>query len=373
MPPKKQFKEDAQKDLERKILQGLSFEWEAALYILSSEQKKNFKKPLFTLKPMKSRLGYWSFEKKEICLSQYFVLNHPWDAIREILLHEMAHQFTDQVFRAHNEPPHGLMFQKACHLLRANPKASGHYKSLYERLLSESLETDDKIMLRIKKLMALSESSNQHEAEAAMSKAHELISKYNIRLLEQNINRNFESVFIGSPLLRHPREEYFIANLLQDFYFVQGIWVSAYVVQKNKMGRVLEISGTVHNIKIASYVYDFIKQYIHSKWNDYNKDSSLNRYRKSDFSVGIIEGFRLKLESQQKKNKNHVDDTYPVKVEDPLLAKYFSHRYPYVHRFKKNTSGHHANIFNDGKKVGKKMVIYKGIHEKIKNKILLLQ
>lgn len=367
------LKAEAQKALERKILHGISCEWEAALYVLNPEQKAHFKKPLFTLKPMKSRLGYWSPEKNEICLNHYFVLNHPWDAIREVLLHEMAHQFTDQIFHAHHEPPHGFMFQKSCHLLRANPKASGNYQSLYERLQSESLETDDKIMLRIKKLMALSESSNQHEAEAAMSKAHELIAKYNIRLLEHNIHRNFESVFIGTPLLRHPREEYFIANLLQDFYFVQGIWVSAYVVEKNKMGRVLEISGTVQNIRIASYVYDFIKHYIQSKWNEYNKDNLLNRYRKSDFSVGIIEGFRSKLESQQKKTKNPTDSIYPIKVEDPLLSKYFSHRYPYVHRFKKNTSGHHATIFNDGKKVGKKMIIYKGIHEKIKKRILFLQ
>ena len=65
-------------------------------------------------------------------------------------------------------------------------------------------------------------------------------------------------------------------------------------------------------------------------------------------------------------------DSYPVKVEDPLLLKYFSHRYPYVHRFTKNASGQHENIFNDGKKMGKKMILHKGIHEKKEKKIKLL-
>ncbi len=372
MRSRKQSNEAVQKILERKILQGLSCEWEAALYLLSPTQRINFKKPLFSLQSLKSRLGYWSPEKNEICLNRHFVLNYPWDSIREVLLHEMAHQFADQMFRPFNEPPHGPRFQEACRLLRANPKASGNYQSLYERVLSGPVDAEDKIMLRIKKLMALSESSNQHEAEAAMSKAHELISKYNIRLLEHNENRNFESIFIGVPLLRHPREEYFIANLLQDFYFVQGIWVSAYVVEKNKMGRVLEISGTIQNIRIASYVYDFIKHYIHSKWIEYNKDNALNRYHKCDFAVGIITGFRTKLESQQKKYQRAVDSTCLVKIEDPLLTTYLSHRYPHVHRFNKNSSSHDIRIFNDGKRVGNNMVIYKGIHDIIKNKIRFL-
>jgi hypothetical protein len=322
---------------------------------------------------MKSKLGFWSADRNEICLSRDFVLNHPWDSIREVLHHEMAHQFADQVMQAHHESPHGFAFQKACRMLRANPKASGHYQPLHKRILSGTVENDDYLLVRIKKLMALSESPHQHEAKAAMAKAHELILKYNLKRLELDENRNFESMFIGIPMLRHPREEYFIANLLQDFYFVQGIWISAYVIEKEKMGRVLEINGTASNMKIASYVYDFIKQYIHAKWTDYNKDFSLNRYRKSDFAVGIVEGFRAKLESQQKRNASRSGNSYPVKIEDPSLSKYFSHRYPYVHRFKKNTAGHHEDIFNDGKKIGNKMVIHKGIHEKVKGKIRLLR
>jgi hypothetical protein len=372
MSSKKRSKEEAQQALENRILKGLSCEWDAAISVLNSKQHISFKKPLFKIKSMKRRLGYWSGDKNEICQDRHFVLNHPWDSIREVLYHEMAHQFTDQVYRTYNESPHGPMFKKACHLLRANPKASGNYKSLRERLLTDTIKTEDKIMLRIKKLMALSESTNQYEAEAAMSKTHELISKYNIRLLEQHTNRNFESIFIGSPRLRHRREEYFIANLLQDFYFIQGIWVSAYVIDKNKMGHVLEISGTLQNLRIASYVHDFIIQYIHSRWIDYNNDNLLNCYRKSDFAVGVIEGFRSKLESEQKRKKDATDSAYPVKIEDSLLVSYFSHRYPYVRNSKIQSPGPNEVIFNDGKEIGKKMVIHKGIHEKVKKKRLFL-
>ena len=145
--------------------------------------------------------------------------------------------------------------------------------------------------------MALAESPNQHEAEAAMAKAHDLIAKYNLDLLSRTENRDFISLFVGRPALRHFAEDYSLAHLLQDFYFVQGIWVSSYVPEKRRMGRVLEISGTIPNVKMAGYVHDFVQRFIHSQWTEYNQDKGLNRYRLTDFAVGIIEGFRSKLES----------------------------------------------------------------------------
>ena len=84
---------------------------------------------------------------------------------------------------------------------------------------------------------------------------------------------------------------------------MQGIWVSAYVRQRGKMGRVLEISGTIPNIKMASYVHDFVRHFIHSQWAAYNRDRRLNRHRQTDFAVGIIEGFRSKLEGQKKEKE----------------------------------------------------------------------
>jgi len=91
-------------------------------------------------------------------------------------------------------------------------------------------------MVRVKKLMALAGSPDQHEAEAAMGKAHELIARYNLDLLAQEEERNFTSVFVGRPALRHPPEDYALAHLLQDFYFVRGIWVSAYVPARSRWG-----------------------------------------------------------------------------------------------------------------------------------------
>ena len=301
--------------------------------------------------------------KREISLSRKLVMNHSWDSVREVLLHEIAHQYVDEVLGAHNEPPHGPSFQKACHLLRANPKSSGSYPLLDERVASESLHHNDKTMLRVKKLMALAGSGNCHEAEAAMAKAHELITKHNLDLFaEENEQRNFTSVFVGKPALRHSREDYHLAHLLQDFYFVHGIWVSAYVVEKEKMGRVLEISGTLQNLKIASYVHDFVCGFIRTQWFEYNKDKRLNSNRKSDFAVGVIQGFRSKLEQSQKQIES-LDEFALVKMEDPLLAAYLAYRYPRVVTFRRGVSSQDKKVLWDGERVGQRLVISRGITE----------
>lgn len=359
-----------QEKLEREILHGLFFEWAEASWVLSSAHQEAFYVPLFSLGDMKGKWGYWSKEKREICLSRDLVFNHPWDAVREVLHHEMAHQLVDQVLGADGEPPHGPTFRRACHLLRANPKASGNYRPLDERIKHASLSREDKIIVRVKKLMALAQSKNKHEAEAAMAKAHEIIEKYNIDLLARDENRHYVSVFIGKPALRHFREKYQLASLLQEFYFVYCMWTASWVVDKDKMGRVLEITGTRENIKMAYYVHDFVNRYIDTQWRKYNKNKGLNRYRKTDFAVGIIEGFRSKLKTQMEKRAK--DEYAVVKVDDPLLKKYAAYKYPNTTIETSRYSSRDEDVWRDGVDIGKDLIIFRGIHEKKKSRGTLI-
>jgi hypothetical protein len=352
-----------QEKLERRILHGLACEWENALAILDPSQKQRIRKPLFRLADMRGQLGTWSAVKGEISLSRALVMNCPWDVVREVLRHEIAHQYAEQEWGPNSEPPHGPLFQKACRLLRADPAASRKINSFYERSAGV-LKSNDKTLNRIKKLMALAESTNRHEAEAAMAKAHELIARYNIDLDTQTTSRNFISVFAGKPALRHTRDNYHLANLLQTFYFVQGLWVSAYVITKGKMGRVLEISGTPPNIDIALYVYDYVRQFIDTQWSTYNQDKKLNFYRRVDFAVGIIQGFFAKLETAQR-SRRKADETFAlVEAGDPLLDGYIAHRYPYTRSFRRNNYSQDDRVLADGLHVGQSLIIAKGITEK---------
>ncbi|MCJ7829804.1 MAG: SprT-like domain-containing protein, partial [Desulfobacterales bacterium] len=317
---------DAQ--LQRRVMHALAGEWEAALGLLSPTQRRSMRPPLFSLRDLKKRYGYWSGEKREICLDCGFALGHPWESVREVLLHEMAHQLTEEVLGGARDRPHGNVFRQACELLRANPQASGNFLPLNERVSGEHPEAGNKWMRRIRKLLALAESRNPHEAEAAMAKAHALLVKHNLDPGMPRQSPDFISTFVGTPALRHFREEYHMAHLLQDFYFVRGIWIPAYVIHKARMGRVLEISGRLPNVQMAIYVQAFVGRYIDSRWREYGGRQRLNRYRKSDFAVGILQGFRAKLEKQCTAAMSPQPVRALVRTGDAQLGEYMAWRYP---------------------------------------------
>lgn len=357
-------KMQAQQELEHGILHGIACEWEAAWLGLTPDNQPLVQRPTFALADLKNQWGNWSAAKRQITISRQLALNYPWDSIRDVLLHEMAHQIACELYAAGGQAPHGPAFNQACDLLRIYPTASSDYQPLRDRLMCNHPNGYDKRMLRIKKLLALAESKNQFEAEAAMTKAHELIARHNVELGQHEDRRQFLSIFIGSPALRHPREDYHLANLLQDFYFVCGIWVPAYVFEKQKMGRVLEISGTAQNLQMADYVHDFIRTFIDAQWKAYNHNKGLNRHRKTDFAVGIIKGFGDKLASNLNHKKASRNILALIQKSDPRLAKYVRFRYPHTASIQKTASRQNTRVLKDGQKVGRKLVIAKGVCER---------
>lgn len=368
----KSNKNQARQELERCILHGLTCEWETAVLDLDPINRQRIRRPLFAIKELKTQWGNWSPEKREITMSRRLVMNYPWDSIREVLLHEMAHQISQQLLGASAQTPHGAAFHQACKMLRIQPAASANYQPLQDRVRKHTPSHHDQRMLRVKKLLALAESKNRFEAESAMTKAHELIARHNIELNFDETKRQFVSIFIGSPALRHHREDYHLANLLQDYYFVSGIWVSAYVIGKDKMGRVLEISGTIQNLKLAEYVHGFIVHFIDAQWWKYNQAKKLNRFRKTDFAVGIIEGFRDKLASNIKSRKTQKDIFALIQKGDPQLEQYVNFKYPHTTSLKKTAAQQDLRVMHDGKKVGKQLVIAKGISDRKTGKLRMI-
>lgn len=352
--------------LERSILHGLACEWEYAVWGLPEPHRLRLKKPLFRIEDLKTRLGCWSDARGEIVLSRDLVLNHPWDSVREVLHHEMAHQLACRVLGAAGETPHGPRFQEACRLLRANPRASGGYETLHERLARQGLHEEDRIVLRIRKLMALAQSHNRHEAEAAMEKAHALMRKHHASELAQKTRREFESVFVGAPALRHFGDAYELAHLLQEFYFVQGIWVPAYVVEKGRMGRVLEISGTSRHVRVAAYVHEFVRRFIDREWERYSREHPRvpGTRRKTDFASGVVRGFRSRLMRREAEPEAPAASRALIPLRDTQLEGYMSSRYPTVRAVRGRAVRRNVRVLEEGIRTGECLVIAEGVSER---------
>lgn len=352
-----------QSAFERQVLHGLMAEWENALWLLPESLRFSIRRPLFAIRSMPSRLGLWNPVKREIALSRELVSEHAWDDVREVLLHEMAHQVTHEGLGAKNETAHGDAFKTACEFLRANPRASGAYPTLHQRLQRGAfLDKKDRMAVRIQKLMALAESSNPNEARAAMQKAHELIAHHNIDLIRDGKDQDYTSIFLGRPRLRHFREAYHLAHLLQDYYFVKGVWTEAWVLGKTRMGRVLEISGNSRNVQIAEYLHGCVRRHIDTTWTAYRAGKSLNRYRKTDFAIGVIEGFRSTLEKASATTLYDKTSGLPLKIDDQALIRYVKQRYPHLRNFSRKGPSHDRQVLADGSECGKKLVVAKGVH-----------
>ncbi len=352
-----------QAELERRVLRGLALEWEAALWVLPAGLRDAMRPPMFTLKNLKSRLGTWDGARREIALSLDLVFRHSWDSVREVLRHETAHQLAEEVLRGRQEPPHGPAFREACRLLGADPRASAELRPLDQVCQPESRPWGDRRIERARKLLALAGSPNRHEAEAAMAKAHEMVLKYNLDLLEARAPREYVSLFALEPRLRHPIEHYHLAGLLQDFYFVRCVWPRAFVLEKARMGRALEISGTVQNVRLAGYVCDFVRRFIDREWAEYNRDRRLDRFRKSDFAIGIVKGFRSRLEKQveSRGSARGPRSASLVLLRDPQLEEHIACRYPRLVSVRRRGGMSDPAVLRAGVRAGRRLVLHKGI------------
>lgn len=344
---------------ERRLLIGLSHEWDLAAADLAPDIRRRLRRPLFRLADMAHRLGLWDPDKREICLSRRLAWDHPWDEVRAVLRHEMAHQLAHTVLAAEGQTAHGPAFRQACLMLRADPSASASHRPLHERVAAGCAGMENPLRQRIHKLLSLAQSRNVHEAQSAMRKAHQLMARHHITTLETDPARAFTSVFLGRPALRHFKESYHLANLLQDFYFVQGIWVPAFVISRGKMGRVLEVSGTPVNVSQASYVFAFVEGYVDRRWQEMADSRRLTRHQKSDFAVGIVEGFRHKLQ------KERFPDCRPaqralIRQPDPRLSAYLHQRYPRTSRIQRG-GRQDRDVFRRGFQAGEEMILHRGI------------
>src|SRR5207248_891299 len=92
------------------------------------------------------------------------------------------------------ETAHGPRFRAVCERLGIDGAASGVPQS---RSVPGSVEATRKMADRIARLLALAESPNVHEAEAAMAAAQRLLLKHNIELGRERSAQGYAWKHVG--------------------------------------------------------------------------------------------------------------------------------------------------------------------------------
>jgi hypothetical protein len=335
---------------------GLSIELEAALVRELAEHyewqnaarfKKQLRRPTLALTDSTTKLGCWVPAARSILLSRPFVLARSWLEITSVLEHEMAHQFVDEVLGVRDETAHGETFRTVCSERGIDARAAGLPKT-------ESAAATH-VLDRVRKLLALAGSSNQHEAELAMKKAHELMLRHNLETLRGHTDRGYEVAHLGDPLKRGTRVEGDIIVLLAQFFFIKAIRVPVYVPREGKRGWVYELLGTGPNLEMAKHVHAFLLSTVDRLWAENRHDTRVRSGRdRIAYQSGVVLGFRdkLSLERTQLERGEAL-----VWVGDSDLEKLYRHRHPHITTRRSTTrwSGAHRA----GREAGQKVVLHK--------------
>jgi len=316
---------------------------------------KKLRRPLFRIGFGSERLGQWDRSVRTLTISAKHILEHPWESVLDTLRHEMAHQYVNEVMGLTGAPPHGETFAKACQVLRVDPARTRSAAGL-GRIESSAVERD-RILSRVKLLLALAKSPNEHEAANAMRMANKYLLKYNLDLAQAEGPLEYETRHLGRCSARIQECEYVLAQILQEHFFVQVIWTFSYDAVADRKGRILQISGTPENLEMAEYVYHYVMNLTERLWESHRKGEEARGGTRLQYLAGLLRGLQEKLDSQRLELKEQFGLIW---LGDLQLKKYYRYINPYVRTT--GTSGvSRGERFRAGLRDGRKITIHKGV------------
>jgi hypothetical protein len=340
-------------DLASALLREISDTWRE---INANHFRSRMRPPVLALSEVGTRLGQWNSITRTLSIDRTLAFEKPWSVVREVLKHEVAHQFVDEVLKIHDQTAHGPAFEDVCRRFGIDASAVG----LPAALAGEGGETGgSSVLRRIARLLALAESPNVHEAEAAMKAAQRLMLKHNIEAKVAAAREGYAFIHLGVPRRRVEAAEHVLAGLLARHFFVEAIWVPSYLAKEARSGRVLELCGTLSNLEVASYVHAFLLETAERLWREHKRrhgiDSDKERRR---FLVGVMAGFDEKLKAGVKESQREG----LIWVGDPGLEGFLQQRYP------RRTGGSGIGVrptaaYEHGREAGRNIVLHKPVKE----------
>jgi hypothetical protein len=306
--------------------------------------------PTLELVPSRATLGRWISGVRTLEISRPLVLEQPWASVIEVLKHEMAHQYVYEVLQETSESPHGRAFREACARLGVDARASGLPDP-------QQAAAEARVVERIARLLALAESPNQHEAEAAMAAAQRLMLKHNLDAVRVTTPRDYAYSHLGRQTGRVGEHERLVAMILGRHFFVEAIWIPVYRPLEGKRASVLEICGSRANIAIAEYVHGFLHETAERLWLEHKRAREIpsDRERRA-FLAGVMTGFADKLGRQETQSRSEG----LVWVRDADLEGYFRRRHPHV-RHVRHAGHRRTGTWAEGRAAGHRIILHRPV------------
>ena len=332
--------------------------------------------PVFELSGAVKQLGCWVPGKRMIRISHRLIQQYSWDQVLMVLKHEMAHQVCSEVYRL-KTLTHGQSFQQACNLLGVTSpynEPQGDLESVVAAPPRDFQTASGRRLIgRIRKLLALASSDNEHEAALAMQRATEMLTRYNLDLSEQDAGSGYLRLIINTRRKQMPAYRRMICAILRDFFFVQVICSSIYDAESCCSYTSVNLLGRAENVPVAEHCYYFLEHQLPALWHVYGQQylKGNRRTAKNSYYLGLLQGFseKMAMQAQSKFSPAEKDSETGspgalVCSNDAKLRSFVNVHFPRLHKRKARGAQVYSRPFEDAVTMGKKIILHRSVTEK---------
>lgn len=233
--------------------------------------------------------------------------------------------------------------------------------------------SDDKrkeLFKKVKKLLKLAESANEHEAALAASRAADILEKYNLDMAGMDMEH--DEIGENGVKLKSTKPAGWMESLL--FTVAATYFCSTIVHGKGQY----TIVGSKADIEVARYTFDYLygmvdrlaDAYMEEKAEDWsegrwNQDGETKKKVRYAYSRGVVNTVRSKLFEIQENRKDDRSDKGQkcrdlVVVKDGEIRKYVDCKWGKLRTKKTSKTVGSKSAFESGKVDGKKVNISSG-------------
>ncbi len=310
------------------------------------------------------RLGYFDSRTYELGISKKLMYLAHDEVLKNVIRHELAHFMCFLLYG--NRVVHGEEFHQLCRQYGWGQEVYAAYANLdiENATIVQSDDKTQKLLNRLKKLLALASSDNAHESETATLKANELLLEHNIdHTKTQGPQEEVVCVLRVLEASRKSSKHIAIYEILKTF-FVSPVF---------NHGRgifYLEVIGDKVSVELADYVAHFLDKELDVLWKQTQLENPniKGMASKNSFYKGVAKGYVEKIEFQKKRLALGSD----LVVIEKNIQRYLSIVYPRIGHSSLAEGQHNEEAHNAGKKKGANLSIKPALNSERAEKIKYL-
>ena len=333
--------------------------------------------PILRISRDHRQMGSWSAADRILRLSEALIGHHPWRVTLRILKHEMAHQICSELYSC-QDAGHGPLFCQACDRLGLEAAFQRAGADLSEGLTdldpgSFVTRQGRQIIDRVRKLLALGGSDNEHEAALAVQRAAELLTRHRLDFdaLAEGEGLVHRTINTGGRTLPVHRKA--ICTMLETCFSVRVICASLYDPHADVSLKTIEVLGREEDAAIAEHCYHFLEDRLEALWQRNRRTFAGNgRTARQSYFLGLLAGFRQTLEQGLVANRGATGQPVqeksqpataglPALTAEQRLDNFVAFRYPRLRRIRRQGISMHPEAYRQAVADGRELTLHRPV------------